>query len=109
VGNYQPTAGAPVAKTEIRYPKTAATGADYAGELSANLVPKPAPVSGKVKPTTTQTFVPTVPVTSTTPAPKGAPVVQLIVGTDFQSVKVTKLPDSVTQSAVSADTKNVCA
>ena len=109
VGNYQPTGGASVAKTEIRYPKTATSGADYAGELSANLVPKPAPVSGKVKPTTTQTFVPTVPVTSTTPAPKGAPVVQLIVGDDFQSVKVTKLPDSVTQSAVSADTKNVCA
>ncbi|MER6943313.1 LCP family protein [Nonomuraea sp. NPDC000554] len=109
LGNYQATEGKSQATTEVRYAKNAAEGADYAGVLSAALTPKPAPTSGKVRPTTTDVYTPSVPAPTASASAKGAPVIQLVVGSDFKAVKPTKLPDSVNQSTVTAsEQKNVC-
>jgi LCP family protein required for cell wall assembly len=111
LGNYQTPDGQSLPATEIRYPKTATSGADYAGVLAGQVLPKPAPAAGKAKATTTEPYY--APSTTTagteTGTAKKAPVVQLIVGADFKSVKVTELPDSVKDSTIKAsEQKNVC-
>jgi LCP family protein required for cell wall assembly len=109
VGNYLAADGKSQAATQVRYAKKAADGAAYSDVLVKAMQPKPAPTAGKLKPTTTQPYTSPVPVPSTTPATANPPVIQLIIGEDFKSVKVTKLPDSVTNSTISADKqKNVC-
>ncbi|RSN14599.1 LytR family transcriptional regulator [Nonomuraea sp. WAC 01424] len=106
VGNYQAAGGASLPTSEIRYAKGATTGADYAAVLSGAVVPKPAPEAGKVTTTNLQPYTSTV---TAGAGVKGAPLIQLVVGSDFKSVKVTKLPDSVNNSTITAsDQKNVC-
>ena len=109
VGNYLAADGKSQATTQVRYAKNAADGAAYSDVLTKAMQPKPAPTAGKLKPTTTDVYTAPVPVPSSTPATAKPPVIQLIIGEDFKSVKVTKLPDSVTNSTISADKqKNVC-
>ncbi|MEU7741767.1 LCP family protein [Nonomuraea sp. NPDC049158] len=109
VGNYLAADGKSQANTQVRYAKKAADGTTYSDVLIKAMQPKPAPTAGKLKPTTTDVYTPPVPAPSTTPATANPPVIQLIIGEDFKSVKVTKLPDSVTNSTISADKqKNVC-
>ncbi len=111
LGNYQTSDGQSLSTTEIRYPKTASTGADYAGVLAGQVTPKADPEAGRAKATTTEAYYG--PATSATTTPSGTakkvPVIQLIVGADFKGVKVTKLPDSVEKSTITAsEQKNVC-
>ncbi|WP_214320939.1 LCP family protein [Nonomuraea sediminis] len=108
VGNYQAPDGKSQPTTELRYAKKDATGADYAAVLSAAMDPKPGPTAGKAKAVNPQPYVPTT--TPTTTPVKGAPTIQLIVGSDFKGVKVTKLPDSVNNQTISANqAKSSCA
>ncbi|MFI7643019.1 LCP family protein [Nonomuraea sp. NPDC049400] len=107
VGNYEAAGGQSLAKSEIHYAKTITSAPDYADTLAGAVVPKPAPAAGKVTATNPQPYVPATPVTNA--SPKGTPVIQLVVGEDFGSVKVTKLPDSVNNSTITAsEQKNVC-
>ncbi|NUS09149.1 MAG: LCP family protein [Nonomuraea sp.] len=107
VGNYASADGTSLPTSEIRYAKSAATGGDYAGVLAGAVLPKPAPEAGKVTATNPQPYTSTV--TAGAATGKGVPVIQLVVGSDFKSVKVTKLPDSVNNSTITAaDQKNVC-
>ncbi|MEV0233247.1 LCP family protein [Nonomuraea sp. NPDC050786] len=107
VGNYEAAGGQSLAKSEIHYAKTIETAPDYASTLAGAVVPKPAPAAGKVTATNPQPYTAPTPVTSA--APKGTPVMQLVVGEDFESVKVTKLPDSVNNSTITAsEQKNTC-
>ncbi|MFG3435940.1 LCP family protein [Nonomuraea sp. NPDC047897] len=109
LGNYQTADGKSLPTTQIRYPKTAATGGDHANVLAGMVLPKPAPTAGKVRPTTTDAYTSPVPLPSTAPTAAKAPVLQLIVGADFKSVKVEKLPDSVKDNTiVASQQKNVC-
>ncbi|QFY06376.1 LytR family transcriptional regulator [Nonomuraea phyllanthi] len=106
VGNYE-AAGGSLAKTEIHYAKTSEAAPDYADTLAKSVLPKPASTAGKVKASNPQAYTPATPPMKA-PA-KGTPVLQLLVGEDFDSVKVTKLPDSVTNSTITAsEQKNVC-
>ncbi|MFI7222317.1 LCP family protein [Nonomuraea angiospora] len=107
VGNFEAADGKSLPKTEVHYAKTIESAPDHAGTLAGAVVPKPAPVSGKVAATNPQPYTPATPPTST--PPKGTPVIQLVVGEDFDSVKVTKLPDSVNNSTITAsEQKSVC-
>jgi hypothetical protein len=108
LGNFQTADGQSLADTEIRYPKTAATGTDYAGVLAGQVTPKPAPKSGKVRAATSEPYNAATTVQAGTVKRK-TPVIQLIVGADFKAIKVTKLPDSVEQSTITAsEQKSVC-
>ncbi|MEU6778083.1 LCP family protein [Nonomuraea angiospora] len=107
VGNYEAADGKSLPKTEVHYAKTIESAPDHAGTLAGALVPKPTAASGKVAVTNPQPYTPATAPTST-PA-KGTPVIQLVVGEDFGSVKVTKLPDSVNNSTITAsEQKNTC-
>ncbi|MFI7441297.1 LCP family protein [Nonomuraea indica] len=109
LGNYQTPDGKSLPATQIRYPKTAATGGDYANVLAGMVLPKPAPTAGKVRPATTDVYTSPVPLPSAPATTGKVPVVQLIVGADFKSVKVEKLPDSVNNSTiVASQQKKVC-
>ncbi|TXK36099.1 LCP family protein [Nonomuraea sp. C10] len=110
LGNYADAGGQPVAATEVRYPKTAETGADHADVLTKKLNPAPDATAGKVRPTNTEPYTPTVAPTTAPAAdgPKG-PVLQLVIGTDFKAVKVTKLSEAVEKNTITASQqKNVC-
>ncbi|MGW0801793.1 LCP family protein [Nonomuraea sp. NPDC002799] len=108
VGNYEAADGKSLAKSEVHYAKSSATAPDYAATLAGSVVPKPAPASGKVAVTNPQQYAATTAATAGA-ATKGTPVIQLVVGEDFDSIKVTKLPDSVNNSTITAsDQKNVC-
>ncbi|WP_433437847.1 LCP family protein [Nonomuraea sp. CA-141351] len=107
LGNFEAAGGQSLAKTEIHYAKTIDTAPDYASTLAGAVVPKPAPAAGKVTVTNPQPY--TAPTPTTGASPKGTPVMQLVVGEDFDSVKVTKLPDSVNNSTITAsEQKNAC-
>ncbi|TMR93265.1 LCP family protein [Nonomuraea basaltis] len=107
VGNFETADGTSLAKSEIHYAKTIETAPDHAGTLAGAVVPKPAPAAGRVKATNPQAYTTTAATAGA--APKGTPVIQLVVGEDFDSVKVTKLPDSVQNSTITAsEQKNVC-
>ncbi|MEV0203324.1 LCP family protein [Nonomuraea sp. NPDC050691] len=109
LGNYQAPGGKAIAKTEVRYAKKAAEGADYAGVLTGMVVPKPGPTAGKIRPTSTDVYTSPVALPSAGTKAAGSPVIQLIVGEDFEGVKVEKLPDSVTSNTIVASAqKNVC-
>lgn len=108
LGNFQTADGQSLAATEIRYPKTAATGTDYAGVLAGQVTPKPDPKAGKARAATSEPYTAATTVQTGT-AKRKAPVIQLIVGADFEAIKVTKLPDSVEQSTITAsEQKSVC-
>jgi LCP family protein required for cell wall assembly len=108
VGNYTATGGKSLAKSEIHYAKSITTAPDHAGTLAGSVVPKPGPAAGKVTATNPQPYTSGTPATAGA-ATKGTPVIQLVVGEDFDSIKVTKLPDSVNNSTITAsDQKNVC-
>jgi hypothetical protein len=107
VGNYEAADGKSLPKTEVHYAKTIESAPDHAGTLAGAVVPKPAPAAGKVAVTNPATYTPAT--APTTTPPKGTPVIQLVVGEDFESVKVTKLPDSVNNSTITAsEQKNAC-
>ncbi|MEW9547056.1 LCP family protein [Nonomuraea sp. NPDC050783] len=112
VGNYEAPGGAGLARSEVHYAKTAATAPDHAATLAGAVLPKPVTEAGRVKATNPTAYTATTTTTVTAgaaAAPKGTPVIQLVVGEDFDSVKVTKLPDSVKNSTITAaDQKNVC-
>ncbi|RVX47426.1 LytR family transcriptional attenuator [Nonomuraea polychroma] len=107
LGNYDSPDGTSLAKSEIHYAKSITSAPDYADTLAGAVVPKPSPAEGKVKATNPSLY--TNPVVTAGAAPKGTPVIQLVVGEDFDSVKVTKLPDSVNNSTITASKQtNVC-
>ncbi|MCK2221213.1 LCP family protein [Actinomadura sp. ATCC 31491] len=109
VGNYEAPGGTGLAKTEVHYAKTAETAPDYAATLAGSVLPKPAATAGRVKATNPQAYTAATAAAGAAAAPKNAPVIQLVVGEDFDSVKVTKLPDSVKNSTITAsEQKNVC-
>lgn len=109
VGNYEAPGGVSLAKSEIHYTKTVETAADHAITLGGSVLPKPQAASGKVPGTNVQPYASTATNATAAGATKGAPVIQLLVGEDFESVKVTKLPDSVNNSTITAsEQKNVC-
>ncbi|GAA0927509.1 LCP family protein [Nonomuraea longicatena] len=106
LGNFKAPEGS--AKTQLRFGKRAVNGADYAAVVGKAMTPKVTATQGGVKPLTTEPYTSTVP-EGAKPADGGKPpVIQLIVGDDFNGVKVTKLPDSVANNTVSANQKNVC-
>jgi LCP family protein required for cell wall assembly len=107
VGNYTAGGGKSLAKSEIHYAKTITTAPDHADTLAGAVLPKPAPAAGKVAATNPQPYTTTA--TTAGAATKGTPVIQLVVGEDFDSIKVTKLPDSVKNSTITAsEQRNVC-
>ncbi|WP_326630435.1 LCP family protein [Nonomuraea fuscirosea] len=110
LGNFEAPGGVSLKKSEIHYAKTIETAADHAVALGAAVLPKPQAASGKVTATNAQSYLATNPgTTAGAGAKKGTPVIQLVVGEDFESVKVTKLPDSVNNSTITAsEQKNVC-
>ncbi|WP_245641935.1 LCP family protein [Nonomuraea candida] len=109
VGNYEATGGASLAKSEIRYAKSIDTAPDYADALAGSVLPKPQPAAGKVKAVGAQPYTSTTAAVTAGAGTKGTPIVQLVVGEDFDSVKVTKLPDSVNKDTITAsEQKNVC-
>ncbi|MFC4011568.1 LCP family protein [Nonomuraea purpurea] len=108
LGNYEAAGGQSLAKSEVHYAKAIAEAPDHAGTLAGAVSPKPAPSAGKVAATNPQPYTAAAPATAAA-APKGTPVIQLVVGEDFAGVKVTKLPDSVEQSTITAsEQKNAC-
>ncbi|MEV0617101.1 LCP family protein [Nonomuraea sp. NPDC050404] len=110
VGNYEAAGGASLPKSEVHYAKSMDTAPDYADALAGSVLPKPQPAAGKVKAVGAQPYTSaTAPATTGGGATKGTPIVQLLVGEDFDSVKVTKLPDSVNRDTITAsEQKNVC-
>ncbi|MEV0379921.1 LCP family protein [Nonomuraea sp. NPDC050643] len=108
VGNYEAPDGASMAKSEVHYAKTIESAPDHADALAVAVLPKPTAAAGKVAATNAQPYTSTLTATAGA-ATKGTPVMQLVVGEDFESVKVTKLPDSVNNSTITAsEQKNVC-
>ncbi|MFI6506822.1 LCP family protein [Streptosporangium sp. NPDC050855] len=110
VGNARPATGN-VPTTTVRYAKKdAADGVSYGDAVAARLSgDKRAPVAGKVKPLTTEKYVPTVapPPTAGGKAPDG-PVIQLIIGADWPGVRaLPKIPDALTDKVVDSKT-NPC-
>ncbi|HEX4813325.1 MAG TPA: LCP family protein [Nonomuraea sp.] len=107
LGNYQSPDGAGLAKSEIHYAKSITAAPDHADALAGAVLPKPAAEAGKVRAIGPSAY--SNPAVTTGAAPKGTPIIQLVVGDDFDSVKVTKLPDSVKDSTITAsEQKNVC-
>jgi LCP family protein required for cell wall assembly len=113
VGNALPPGGADQPKTRLLYSAKASNGADYAAPVAAKLLAKVTPGTGKIKPTGTLTpFTPTVTssstavTTDTTASSPTGPVIQLVIGSDWDGVKTTvKIPDSA--SVVDSKT-NAC-
>jgi LCP family protein required for cell wall assembly len=110
VGNARPAA-ANVPTTAVRYAKKdAADGVSYGDAVAARLSgDKRAPIAGKVKPVSTEKYVPTVapPPTPGGKAPTG-PVIQLIIGADWPGVRaLPKIPDALTDKVVDSKT-NPC-
>ncbi|WP_440067503.1 LCP family protein [Streptosporangium sp. OZ121] len=110
VGNARPATGN-VPTTTVRYAKKdAADGISYGDALAARLSgDKRAPVAGKVRPVTTEKYVPSVapPPTPGGKAPTG-PVIQLIIGADWPGVRaLPKIPDALTDKVVDSKT-NPC-
>lgn len=104
LGNFEAADGQSLAKTEIHYAKAADVAVAGATTLAGAVLPKPGTQQGKVAAVGPQAYSSGV----TAPA-KGTPVTQIVIGEDFDSVKVTKLPDSVKDSTITAsEQKNVC-
>ncbi|MEV5407957.1 LCP family protein [Thermopolyspora sp. NPDC052614] len=115
VGNALQADGTEYLKTKVLYPERAANGADYATPVIGKLLTKGVTAeAGRVRPNGAVT--PFTPSTSTTTAATGAatgtgatdkgPLIQLIIGKDWDGVKIpVKIPDS----ARVVDSKtNVC-
>ncbi|TYB58362.1 LytR family transcriptional regulator [Nonomuraea sp. PA05] len=108
VGNYTAPGGASLPKSEIHYTKTE-TATDHAVKLGTAVLPKPQAASGKVQASNVQPYTSTTGTATAGGATKGTPIIQLVVGEDFDSVKVTELPDSVKNNSITAsEQKNVC-
>ncbi|GLW05383.1 hypothetical protein Misp01_05130 [Microtetraspora sp. NBRC 13810] len=117
IGN-APLTGGDQAKTRLLFPKNAADGADYAAPVAGKLIKKVTPASGKIKPATVQPYVvggaagqpavPTAPATPAQPAAGGTPVIQLVIGSDWEGVSApVKIPDELKDNVVDSKT-NVC-
>ncbi|GAA2380744.1 LCP family protein [Nonomuraea africana] len=109
-GNALTPEGTSQPKTQLLYGKRDTTGPDYAGVLASKLSGTKRPsTKGKVKVTNPAAF--TGSGTTQTVADKGAdktPVIQLLIGDDFTGVR-TEIPESIKETGISADTKNICA
>ncbi|MFI0417964.1 LCP family protein [Spongiactinospora sp. 9N601] len=116
VGNAR-AGGVDVPKTQVLYGRKAANGADYASPIAAKLLSKVSPQAGKIKPVQVEPYTATAatpgPGSTATASPAtgagagegGAPVVQLIVGADWEGVKAPiKIPDDLKGSVVNAKT-----
>ncbi|MDF5751188.1 LCP family protein [Spongiactinospora sp. TRM90649] len=119
VGNAR-IGGVDAPKTRLLYAKNAESGADYATPIASKLLSKVSPQSGKIKPVSVEAYVPTTPSTSpnsaktaSPPANTGGeaantPVIQLVVGADWEGVKApVKIPDELKESVVNSKT-NPC-
>ncbi|RBQ17194.1 LytR family transcriptional regulator [Spongiactinospora rosea] len=118
VGNAR-AGGVDVPKTQILFGKKAANGADYASPIAAKLLAKVSPQAGKIKPVQVEPYTAaatTGPSSTATASPAtgagaddgATPVVQLIVGADWEGVKAPiKIPDDLKGSVVNAKT-NPC-
>lgn len=111
VGNAPPPA-AGAAKTKLLYAKKATDALDYTDVVNGKLLTKVTPGAGKLKPSSTEVYTWTGASATPPPAEGGdgqPPVLQLIVGDDFKGVKAsTEIPEAIKDSAVTADTKNIC-
>ncbi|SNT59903.1 transcriptional attenuator, LytR family [Streptosporangium subroseum] len=98
VGNARPVAGN-VPTTTLRYAKKDTEGPAYGDTLAARLSgEKRAPVAGKVKPISTEAYVPPTPIAK---PPTTGPILQLVIGADWPGVRVpTKIPDSLKDQVV---------
>ncbi|GAA3471492.1 LCP family protein [Nonomuraea roseola] len=113
-GNALTAEGTSQPKTLLLYGKRDTTGPDYASVLASKLSGTKRPsTKGKVKVTNPQPF--TAAGTTQSVADKGtdkgaekAPVIQLLIGDDFTGVR-TEIPESIKETGISADTKNICA
>ncbi|WP_246075563.1 LCP family protein [Nonomuraea terrae] len=109
VGNYEAPDGQSLAKTAVHYAKPTDMATAGADTLAGSVLPKPAAEQGKVAAIGAQAYAATAGVAATATTAKSTPVTQLVIGEDFDSVKVTKLPDSVQNSTITAsEQKNVC-
>ncbi|PZG04667.1 LCP family protein [Nonomuraea aridisoli] len=109
VGNYESPDGQSLAKTAVHYAKPTDMASAGADTLAGSVLPKPAAEQGKVPAVGAQAYASTAGVSATGTTVKSTPVTQLVIGEDFESVKVTKLPDSVESSTITAsEQKNVC-
>ncbi|MFD0655603.1 LCP family protein, partial [Thermocatellispora tengchongensis] len=116
VGN-APLAGADQPQTKLLYARNAANGADYAAPVAAKLLNKVTPAAGKIKPSTVEPYVPEPADGAATPTPAASagtagtaqtPVIQLVIGADWEGVKApVKIPDSLKDNVVDAKT-NPC-
>lgn len=106
VGN-APLPGADRPQTMVLYGKNAENGADYAAPVAAKLINKVTPQAGKIKPTSTEPYVPE---ETATPAPDASakpaqtpktPIIQLVIGSDWEGVKApVKIPESLKSNVV---------
>lgn len=100
------------AKTRAAYSAKAPDDADYAKVAAAKLSGTKPAESGKVKATNVKPYVasPGVAAPEATGKPgKEGPVVQVIIGADYQGVRVpTTVSKEVEENTVSADQKNIC-
>lgn len=111
VGNALQADGTDHPKTRVLYPARAADGADYAAPVVGKLLTKGVTAeAGRVKPTGAVTpFTPagSTPGAAPQTGSKKGPLIQLVIGKDWDGVKVpVKIPDSA--SVVDSKT-NVCA
>src|SRR5690606_15496912 len=103
LGNYAAPDARPAAASADRYAKAAATGGDYAAAVAKKLNPAPETEAGKVRPSTTEPYTPAVaPTPEQTSSGKKGPVLQLVIGTDFKGVKITKLSEDVERETITA-------
>jgi LCP family protein required for cell wall assembly len=99
IGNAPPgVGGQPTSR--LLYASGAENGADYAAVVAGKLLSKITPAGGKIKPTGvltpfTPTASPTAAGTTTTTSTASGPVIQLVIGTDWDGVKTAvKIPES---------------
>ncbi|MFD0890870.1 LytR C-terminal domain-containing protein, partial [Streptosporangium algeriense] len=120
VGNARLPSGADQPKTRVLYARNAQEGADYAAPVAAKLLNKEKvkPEGGKIKPGSSEPYVPTASTTAPAATPTASapatttdgqgPVIQLVIGTDWQGVAAPiKIPDSIKDDVVDANT-NPC-
>ncbi|SDG65326.1 cell envelope-related function transcriptional attenuator common domain-containing protein [Sinosporangium album] len=112
VGNAPLENGVSAPKSRVLYAERAAQGPDYASPLAAKMQNKVTPEAGKLQsPNLSAYTAPPTAAPSGTPSSAvtpGSPIIQLVIGDDWQGVKVpVKIPESVKGSVVNAKT-NIC-
>ncbi|MGV9304870.1 LCP family protein [Nonomuraea sp. NPDC003727] len=109
-GNALTAAGTSQPTTKLLYGKRDTTGPDYADVLAGKLSgTKRAATKGKVKVVNPAPFTGGGASTQTVSdtGADAAPVIQLLIGDDFTGVR-TEIPDGIKETAIKADTKNIC-